>query len=143
MIRMIILFIISFILTSPCIAIESSVKDNRSRLNTTNFYFAQTIPLLDKEDLEKYSKPTKREKDPALKDNTNDYKQAMPLDTDNLKYFSYFKTIKNRINRYRTYPEEARENFLKGESEVQFTVLQNGQLEDVKIINSSGFEMFD
>jgi len=142
-IKIIILIIISFLLSFPCIAIDSSVKNNRNTLHMTNFTFAQTIPLLDKEDLEKYSKPTTREKDPALKDNIKNYKQAIPLDTDNLKYFSYFRTIKNRINRYKTYPEEARETFLEGESEVQFTVLQNGQLEDVKIVNSSGFEIFD
>lgn len=143
MIRIISFVIIFFIFSIPFFATELSAENSRNRLNAQSHITAQNIPLLNQEDLDKYSKPAQPKNDPALRDAIKDHRQAIPLDTKNLKYFSYFKTIENKINRHRTYPEEARESFLEGISEVQFTLLPNGQVEDVKIAKSSGFAIFD
>lgn len=139
--RVICLIIVLLFIANPLPASPLSIN---SQERTIDCLIAQSsLPLLDKSDLEKYSKPTKRQRDPALKQNIKEDEQAIPLDTDNLRYFSYFKTIKRKINRVQNYPEEAKSNFLKGTSVVQFTILKNGGVEDVRIVKSSGFDILD
>ena len=140
-VRVVYLIIVLLFIANPLSASPLSIN---SQERTTGCLIAQSsLPLLDKSDLEKYSKPTKRQRDPALKQNIKEDEQAIPLDTDNLRYFSYFKTIKRKINRVQNYPEEAKSNFLKGTSVVQFTILKDGSVEDVSIVKSSGFDIFD
>jgi TonB family protein len=103
----------------------------------------KSLPLLDEGDLNKYSRPTpKKEAEPVLNQKIKEG-EAIPLDTNNLKFFSYFKTIKKQISRVRSYPEAAREYFLRGSSSVQFTLLKNGEVQDVKIVKSSGHNILD
>lgn len=103
----------------------------------------KTLPLLDEGDLYKYSKPAEKKKTKTGLNREIKEGEAIPLDTDNLKFFSYFKTIKKQIARVRSYPEAAKEHFLKGKASVQFTLLKDGSVEDIKILKSTGHNILD
>lgn len=51
--------------------------------------------------------------------------------------------LRDRIERAKRYPPEARRSGIEGTAEVQFRVVADGRVEDVTIVKSSGFSILD
>ena len=69
--------------------------------------------------------------------------ETVDLNTKEFKYISYFIKIKRKIEMVWSYP---RESYLKGHSgkvRVLMSLNKNGKLVDIKILNSSGYELLD
>ena len=69
--------------------------------------------------------------------------ETVDLSTKEFKYISYFIKIKRKIEMVWSYP---RESYLKGHSgkvRVLMSLNKNGKLVDVRILNSSGYELLD
>jgi len=69
--------------------------------------------------------------------------ETVSLDSQELKYASYFLRIKKQIELVWTYPEEAATNGLQGQILLQFMLEQSGKLIDISLIQSSGHEILD
>lgn len=74
---------------------------------------------------------------------TNRKREAVRLDTQEPKYVSYFTSIKRAIELVWEYPEPALRHGLQGKLVLEFTILENGQLERTRLIRTSGFSMLD
>ena len=68
---------------------------------------------------------------------------TISLDTKDERYISYAKVIKERLMQYWEYPREAKENLIEGKVLVLFTLNTQGDLEDIKILSPSSFEILD
>jgi TonB family protein len=70
---------------------------------------------------------------------------APPLSEDarQSEYTIYLETVKANIVRAWKYPQEASEEKEEGKVDVEFTILKNGSLQDVRILRSSGFSNLD
>ncbi|MGH7775490.1 MAG: energy transducer TonB [Candidatus Binatia bacterium] len=68
---------------------------------------------------------------------------AVPLNTQEPKYVSYFTSIKRAIELVWEYPEPALRYGLQGKLVLEFTILGNGNLEGTRLIRSSGFSVLD
>jgi protein TonB len=69
--------------------------------------------------------------------------EVLNLDTRDFRYISYFAHIKRKIELSWTYPKEADRAGIYGELILRFTLLRNGDLEEVRIIRSSGSRILD
>ncbi len=69
--------------------------------------------------------------------------ETVSLDSQELKYASYFLRIKKQIELVWTYPEEAATNGLQGQILLQFMLEHSGKLIDISLIQSSGHEILD
>lgn len=69
--------------------------------------------------------------------------RAIPLNTREPKYVTYLDIVKRAINLVWVYPEPALRNGLEGKLVVEFTILANGQLDEIRLIRSSGFSILD
>ncbi len=69
--------------------------------------------------------------------------KLLDLNTNDLKYISYFKHIKDLIENVWVYPKEAREKGIDGRLVIKFTIKENGELGDVEVLNSSGYKFLD
>ena len=68
---------------------------------------------------------------------------AVRLDTRQPKYISYFTSIKRAIEVVWEYPEPALRHRLQGKLVLKFTILGNGDLQEARLIRSSGFSVLD
>lgn len=68
---------------------------------------------------------------------------TVDLSTTEFKYLSYFLKIKRQIEGVWNYPEISRLRGEQGELFLVFTIRKDGQLEDIKLINSSGYSRLD
>lgn len=68
---------------------------------------------------------------------------AISLDTREPRYLSYFSRIKQAIELVWEYPEPALRSRLEGKLVLEFTILENGQLEELRLIRSSGSAILD
>lgn len=60
------------------------------------------------------------------------------------KYLSEnFAYIKDIIQKHLAYPAKARREGLTGKARVSFVILENGQVANIKILNSTGYEILD
>jgi protein TonB len=109
------------------------------KLITTRKFYSQGVPqlrklpLLSGADLERYAKL-----DPEAQES-----EVVSLDTRDFRYISYFATIKRQIELVWTYPEEAARAGIYGELLLQFTILRDGHLEEVRLMRSSGSRILD
>jgi len=96
---------------------------------------------IDPEELSKaeLSQPEKEEPIPENKE-TEDF---ISLDTKDKRYLTYTTLIKEKILRNWQYPAEAKENLMEGKVQLLFSIAKNGQLLDIKILNSSGYPILD
>lgn len=65
------------------------------------------------------------------------------FDTSELRYTSYFKTLKAKIYHEWEYPDAAARGGLTGILFVRFVILKDGRLEEVTLTKSSGYPMLD
>lgn len=70
--------------------------------------------------------------------------ETISLDTKDKRYLTYMPLIKEKILRnWPPYPTEAKENLMEGKVQLFFSIAKNGELLDVKILNSSGYLLLD
>ncbi len=68
---------------------------------------------------------------------------TISIGTQSIKYASYMKHIKDKIQNVWVYPEEARMNGQQGQLLILFSIGKNGNLERVSLLHSSGFDSLD
>ena len=68
---------------------------------------------------------------------------AVSLNTHDPAYMSYFNRIKQAINQNWEYPELAKRYGLQGTLFLEFAVGANGQLEQLRLVRSSGSQLLD
>jgi len=68
---------------------------------------------------------------------------VVSLGSKSFKYIDYFKMIRAAVENLWTYPEEAVIQGFSGRAIIQFTLNQTGQLENVRLIKSSGYKSLD
>ena len=68
---------------------------------------------------------------------------TVDLNTTEYKYISYFTKLKERIYQVWKYPKESQARREQGNVRIVFTLRKDGYLENVRIIQPSGFENLD
>ncbi len=68
---------------------------------------------------------------------------TVDLNTTEYKYISYFTKLKERIYQIWKYPKESQARREQGNIRIVFTLRKDGYLENVRIIQSSGFKNLD
>jgi TonB family protein len=69
--------------------------------------------------------------------------ETISLDTDDKRYVTYARVIKERIMAHWSYPQEARNNLLEGRLLVVFSLNKQGSLTRLDIRESSGYDILD
>jgi TonB family protein len=95
------------------------------------------LPLLSATDLRKYT-----EINPGERGEGSD-REAVSLNTKEFKFLSYFASIKRKIELVWSYPMEAQEEGIHGYLFLRFTILKDGRLEKVVLLQSSGHKILD
>jgi protein TonB len=70
-------------------------------------------------------------------------RRVIPLDTADDRFISYFLSIKRQIEYIWDYPQRAAERGEHGDCIIQFTILKDGRVRDIKLLRSSGFPDLD
>lgn len=70
-------------------------------------------------------------------------RRSIPLDTNDDKFISYFLSIKRQIEYIWAYPEAAAQRGEHGDCVIQFTILKDGRVTNIKLLASSGFPALD
>jgi len=73
----------------------------------------------------------------------NKKEDTVDLNTVEFRYFSYFAKLKEKIEQVWNYPEASRLNGEQGSLFLVFTIRRDGSLEDIKLINPSGYARLD
>jgi protein TonB len=69
--------------------------------------------------------------------------RAIPLNTSDMRYAPYTQTVKQWIESRWEYPDLAKHYGLQGRVVVEFTILQNGNIELLALVRSSGSKLLD
>ncbi|MGD2064123.1 MAG: energy transducer TonB [Nitrospirota bacterium] len=70
-------------------------------------------------------------------------RRAIPLDTADDRFISYFLSIKRQIEYIWDYPQRAAERGEHGDCIIQFTILKDGRVREIRLLRSSGFRDLD
>ncbi len=73
----------------------------------------------------------------------NKKEAVVDLNTTQYKYTSYFVKLREKIYQVWNYPDESRFNRESGNLRIVFTIRSDGQLEDVRLLSSSGYQRLD
>ena len=68
---------------------------------------------------------------------------TVSLDSQDLKYVSYLSTIKKKIEPRWHYPESAQKIGLQGKLALYFSIVRDGHLATLELLNSSGHSLLD
>lgn len=68
---------------------------------------------------------------------------TISLDTEDKRYSSYAKAIKEKLLRHWQYPPQASENLIEGDVLVLFTLDRQGTLLDVRVLQASSHDLLD
>jgi len=68
---------------------------------------------------------------------------TISLDTKDKRYVSYARLIKARIGSQWTYPSAARERLIEGQLMVLFSLVKEGEIIEISLLNPSGYEVLD
>ena len=79
---------------------------------------------------------------PGIRDLTS-YNRPIPLNTQDPILAPYTKRIESRIEAQWEYPDLAKHYGLQGKVTVEFTVLQNGHIDLLSVVRSSGSNLLD
>ena len=104
-------------------------------------FFSQkkTLSMLDGLHPEKYASQDL----PIEERGVLDSDEPIPLDTKEKKYVSYFGRIKQQIQRAWIYPTQGTKKRLTGEVLLKFEISKEGNLLDLRLINTSGIDVLD
>ena len=84
---------------------------------------------------------------PSLKKEGTDAKvvkeETVSLNTQEFKYYSYFLKLKRKIENVWNYPSEAAAQGQQGQLFMEFSISKKGDLEQMKLINSSNYSILD
>lgn len=69
--------------------------------------------------------------------------RAIPLNSREPRYVTYLESVKQAIELEWQYPETALRSGVQGKLLVEFTILGDGRLEEIRVIRSSGFPILD
>ena len=75
--------------------------------------------------------------------NVHKKEDTVDLNTTEFRYLSYFLKLKRQIEGVWNYPEASRMRGEQGELLLVFTIRRDGYLEDVKLLDTSGFRRLD
>jgi len=81
----------------------------------------------------------KQEQRPVPKEDQD----TISLDTEDKRYVTYARIVKERITQHWRYPQEARENLIEGRLMVIFSLAREGNMTQIKIIKTSGYTILD
>ncbi len=73
----------------------------------------------------------------------NKKEDTVELSTTEFKYISYFAKLKRQIEAVWNYPQESRYRGEEGQLFLVFTIRSNGDLENIELLNSSGYARLD
>ena len=98
-----------------------------------------TLAMLDGLNLEKHAL-----QNPQVGGNEElDGDDSIPLNTKDAKYVSYFSRVKQQIQRAWIYPPQATKNPMGGELSLKFEISKDGNLLNLRLINTSGSNILD
>ena len=98
-----------------------------------------TLAMLDGLNLEKHAL-----QNPQVGGNEElDGDDSIPLNTKDAKYVSYFSRVKQQIQRAWIYPPQATKNPMGGELSLKFEISKDGNLLNLRLINTSGSNVLD
>jgi protein TonB len=69
--------------------------------------------------------------------------ERVDLNTTNFRYLAYFTSLRKAFELVWTYPSEAVQRGLQGEVKVEFTILKDGTVARVKVVDGSGHRILD
>jgi TonB family protein len=69
--------------------------------------------------------------------------ETISLDTQDQRYVSYARAVKEKIMLQWKYPPEAKFNLMEGRLLLVFSLNRNGQMDRITILRSSGFPLLD
>jgi len=98
-----------------------------------------TLAMLDELNQEKYAPENPQVEEKEELDND----EPISLDTKEAKYVSYFSRIKQQIQRVWVYPSQGIKRTLSGELTLKFEISKDGNLLNLRLINSSGSNILD
>jgi len=96
------------------------------------------LPLLDESALDKYGGPLQNLSTGPVLDEEYPPGAVIPLDTKNLRYFSYFARVQRSIDQSYYYPKEGASELQNGVVSISFEINRDGSLGKLKVIGSSG-----
>ena len=77
------------------------------------------------------------------KDFPADEQETISLDTEDSRYVSYARAIKESIARRWKYPPEAKANLVEGKLQVVFGLNRDGELVRIRVVSPSGHPLLD
>ncbi len=101
------------------------------------------LPLLDESDLDKYGGSLQNLSTGAVLDEEYPPGAVIPLDTKNLRYFSYFARVQRSIDQSYYYPKEGASDLQYGVVSISFEINRDGSLGKLKVTGSSRREILD
>jgi len=101
------------------------------------------LPLLDESALEKYGRSLQIQSTGPVLDEEFPPGTVIPLDTKNLRYFSYFTRVQRNIDQSYYYPREGASELQNGVVSISFEINRDGSLGKLKVIGSSGKGILD
>ncbi len=119
---------------------ESEMPKNEPKKNKT--------PEISKEELfnsspSQFAQEQKSSRDFLGARDVHKKEDTVDLNTTEFRYLSYFLKLKRQIEGVWNYPEASRMRGEQGELLLVFTIRSDGYLEDVKLLDTSGFRRLD
>jgi protein TonB len=127
---------------------EQLKEDTGSQKATSQKYEERAVPNISKEQLFSNVPNTFPESSQATQDylgarDVNMREDTVELSTTEFRYLSYFSKLKSQIESVWNYPEESRYRGEEGQLFLVFTIKRNGDLENIQLLNSSGYARLD
>ena len=135
----------------PAVAIETTSRAESNRdeqaigLPVPTSAETQREPPIEKSVVAERRLPTVKELLPPLTYSSTGARSGAPvsLNTNDPAYMNYFNRIKHAINQKWEYPELAKRYGLQGTLLLEFAVGANGQIEQLRLVRSSGSQLLD
>jgi len=89
------------------------------------------------------NKPKEIIKEEEAINNENNPGSYIGNEADDSEAIVFYDYVKRKIQENKKYPYRAKIENMEGTVEVQFSIVKNGTLKDVKIVNGSGYNVLD
>ena len=123
--------------------IEEKLEDNPEVSKKEAFYnIPDSIEIVEKEAIYIVEKQTKLTSEIISKQKEGE-NEINKVDLNKNDDFFYYKIIKDKIIKKIVYPEIAKRRSIEGNVKIGFIVLRNGEVEEIKVIESSKCEVLD